>query len=373
MATSKIIAIAAGGTAGHINPALALATELRSRGYQVVFFGEPDRLEATLVPEAGFEFVPVETKGFDRSRPWTLIQALVVMGQAQSTIKHYCQDNHLDIAAAVGFGAYVELPLLRCCLKEHIPCAIHEQNSVPGLANKYLSGKVDRVCVSFPAAKAAFQSRVKDPAVLQVTGNPVRQKVLEVSRDEARKSLDIPEDAQMVLVFGGSLGAQRINQAMVEAAHELLQRPQVYIIHAAGPRDFDQIEAEAEKLRLDRERYRLYPYIKDMAEALNSADLVVSRAGASSVAEIAACGLPSVLIPDPFATADHQTTNARWLEDAGAALIVPDEQVDHDSMVKLVSQMLNDTEKLQTMAGNAQAMEQGQAAKLLADQVESMV
>ena len=149
------VAIAAGGTAGHINPALALAEELRERGHQVTFYGQPNKLEGTLVPEAGFELVPIHVNGFDRRRPWTLISAAYNLERAKMQLhKRFKEQGAPDVA--IGFGAYVELPLLQLCAKLHIPYLIHEQNSVTGLANRVSAGKADKVCIAFPEARKAF-------------------------------------------------------------------------------------------------------------------------------------------------------------------------------------------------------------------------
>ena len=177
------VAIAAGGTAGHINPALALAEELRARGDEVVFFGQTRRLEATLVPEAGFPLVPIEVSGFDRSHPWTLITAVRQIAAAEKALeRHFAEEGRPDVA--IGFGAYVELPLLRWCAKKGVPYLLHEQNSVAGLANKVSAKKAHTVCIAFPQAEAAFAGKAKRIAV---TGNPVRSSVIEASRADARE------------------------------------------------------------------------------------------------------------------------------------------------------------------------------------------
>ena len=326
MADSLRVAIAAGGTAGHINPALALAEELAARGHQVEFFGQPKKLESTLVPQAGFPFNPIDVTGFDRSRPWTLVSALWRMRAAQKTIGRHFGSERPDVA--VGFGAYIELPLINWCHAQGIPCVIHEQNSVPGLANKTSAAKVKTVCVSLPVAIDAFRGKVGPDTQIVVTGNPVRQSVIRADRAQGRRDLGIPEDATMLLVFGGSLGARHLNQGVAALKSKLLSRRDLYVIHSTGKGEYDSVVQELALTQEESARWRVMPYIDRMGEALAAADLVLSRAGASSVAEIAALAVPSVLVPYPFATADHQTTNARYLVDAGAAVLLPDEKID---------------------------------------------
>lgn len=369
MADSLRVAIAAGGTAGHINPALALAEELAARGHQVEFFGQPKKLESTLVPQAGFPFNPIDVTGFDRSRPWTLVSALWRMRAAQKTIGRHFGSSRPDVA--VGFGAYIELPLINWCHAQGIPCVIHEQNSVPGLANKTSAAKVKTVCVSLPVAIDAFRGKVGPDTQIVVTGNPVRQSVIRADRAEGRRSLGIPKDATMLLVFGGSLGARHLNQGVAALKSKLLSRKDLYVIHSTGKGEYDSVVQELALTPDEAARWRVMPYIDRMGEALAAADLVLSRAGASSVAEIAALAVPSMLVPYPFATADHQTTNARYLVDAGAAVLLPDEKIDTSEFEDDLLDLVDDPARRQAMRDAARGLAQDKAALALADQVES--
>ena len=369
MANSLRVAIAAGGTAGHINPALALAEELAARGHQVEFFGQPKKLESTLVPQAGFPFNPIDVTGFDRSRPWTLVSALWRMRAAQKTIGRHFGSSRPDVA--VGFGAYIELPLINWCHAQGIPCVIHEQNSVPGLANKTSAAKVKTVCVSLPVAIDAFRGKVGPDTQIVVTGNPVRQSVIRADRAEGRRSLGIPKDATMLLVFGGSLGARHLNQGVAALKSKLLSRKDLCVIHSTGKGEYDSVVQELALTPDEAARWRVMPYIDRMGEALAAADLVLSRAGASSVAEIAALAVPSMLVPYPFATADHQTTNARYLVDAGAAVLLPDEKIDTSEFEDDLLGLIDDPARRQAMRDAARGLAQDKAALALADQVES--
>lgn len=370
MAKSLCVAIAAGGTAGHINPALALAEELRDRGHEVHFFGQSTRLEAQLVPQAGFDFTPIRVTGFDRARPWTLVSALWRMRRAQASIgRHFATTRRPDVA--VGFGAYVELPLLNWCASQGIPVVLHEQNSVPGLANKTLAGKAARVCVSFPVAIDAFRERVGAATQIVVTGNPVRSSVINASGAAGRAHNDIPADATLLVVFGGSLGAAHLNEGVIALKDELLARDGLYIIHSTGQQDYDHVVSALSLTAEQERRWHVCPYIDAMGEALAASDLVLSRAGASSIAEIAALAVPSMLVPYPHATADHQTTNATYLVGAGAAVMLADDRIDTPAFSHELLSLVDDGARRAAMRAAARGLGQDRAASALADQVES--
>ena len=363
------VAIAAGGTAGHINPALALAEELSSRGHHVAFFGQQRRLEGTLVPQAGFGLTSLDVTGFDRSKPWTLLTALWRMSKAERFLtRHFAEVGKPDVA--VGFGAYIELPLMRWCAKQGVPYVLHEQNSVPGLANKTSAPKATKVCVSLPVAIDAFRDRVTSQDRIVVTGNPVRRSVVNASREAGRAAFGIDEGQTMLLVFGGSLGARHLNEGVVALKDELLARENLHIVHSTGKELFDEVGSQLTLAADEAARWQVKPYIDNMGEALAAADLVLSRAGASSIAEIAALAVPSMLVPYPLATADHQTTNARYLVDAGAATMIADDGIDSPAFGEMLLGLVDDADKRKEMREKALGLGQAQAASVLADEVE---
>ena len=363
------VAIAAGGTAGHINPALALAEELRGRGCHVTFYGRPSKLEGRLVPAAGFELVPVEVTGFDRSRPWTALTSMYRVGAAQRMLaRRFKALGAPD--AAIGFGAYVEVPLLLWCKSAHVPYLLHEQNSVPGLANKMMAPHAARVCISVPAAEKVF-AREGDASHVVLTGNPVRRSVIDADGAAGRASLGIPADATLLLVFGGSLGAKTINEGMARLKDRLLAVPGLYVVHSTGRDGFDATVDALALTPAEQKRWRVMPYIDNMGDALAASDLVLSRAGASSIAEIAALGVPAVLVPYPFATADHQTTNARYLTDAGAAELFADDEVSGDRFASELLDLVSSPARRAAMHAAASGLAQDKAASKLADQLEA--
>lgn len=370
MSQSLNVTIAAGGTAGHINPALALAEELRDRGHHVSFVGQTAKLEGRLVPEAGFDFIPIKVAGFDRSRPWTALTSLHLAHAAEKDLSRaFASAGAPDVC--IGFGAYVEVPLLNWCRAHKVPYLLHEQNSVPGLANKMCAAHAARVCCALPQALAAFEGKGADGTHV-VTGNPVRRSVIGASRETGRTAFGVPEGATMLLVFGGSLGAHHLNEAVCNLKDELLARPDLYVIHSTGADDADFVRGTLALTDEEATRWKVMPYISNMGEALAAADLVVSRAGASSIAEVAALAVPSILVPYPHATADHQTTNAHYLVDAGAALLVADSDLDSASFSTPLLELLGDASRREAMRASAAGLGQAKAACALADQVESV-
>jgi UDP-N-acetylglucosamine--N-acetylmuramyl-(pentapeptide) pyrophosphoryl-undecaprenol N-acetylglucosamine transferase len=369
MSDKLSVAIAAGGTAGHINPALALAEELSSRGHDVRFVGQSSRLEARLVPEAGYPLLCIEVTGFDRSRPWTLVTALARMVSAERALDRiFAKQGAPDVA--VGFGAYVELPLMRWCAHHKVPYVLHEQNSVPGLANKVSARKAAVLALSFPAARAAFEGRVGKATAVEVTGNPVRRSVIDAQRDEGRAALGISDDETLLLVFGGSLGARHLNQGVAALKDQLLAREGLHIVHSTGRDEYESVVQALSLTEEEAARWKVMPYIDDMGSKLAAADVVLSRAGASSVAEIAAKAAPSVLVPYPFATADHQTTNAHLLVDVGAAKLLPDDQIDTPAFAETLLALVDDPAARAQMKDAAMGLAQDRAAASLADCVE---
>lgn len=372
--TDKLsVAIAAGGTAGHVNPALALAEELRARGHYVRFYGQTRRLEGTLVPQAGFDFSPIEVSGFDRRRPWTLASALVhLRHERRRLVKMFQDDPSSRPDVAIGFGAYLELPLIQAASKLGIPVALHEQNSVAGLANKR-SAKVARlIALGQPSVEETFRSRCASDAKIVFTGNPVRASVLQGDRERGRAAWGIPRDATVLLVFGGSLGAKHLNERLASLKSTLLGIDNLYIVQSTGKGGYDDAVRALALTEEESRRWQVRSYIDDMGDALAAADLVLSRAGASSVAEIAALAVPSVLVPYPLATEDHQTTNSRFLVDAGAAVLWPDADIDSDAFERDLVDLIDSPDRRAAMRKAARGLAQDAAAQVLASELEAI-
>ena len=365
------VLFAAGGTGGHINPALAAAQELRGRfpDARILFVGTAKKMEAQLVPKAGFDFKTINISGFQRSfapadilhNIGTLRRLLFVTGQCKKIINEFKPD------VVVGFGGYVSIPVARAAEQMGIPVVVHEQNSVMGLANKELSKKARAVCLTYECAKEGVA--IPTATQVHVTGNPVRKKVLLATREEGRRMLGIPDDALMLLVFGGSLGARQLNEGIAALKSELLSRENLHVVHITGPKEFERTTAELALTEEEAKRWHVMGYQDRMGETLAATDAIVSRAGATSLAEISARAIPALLVPYPHATADHQTTNARAYVAAGCAEMIPDAEVGSEKFAQLVFSLVDDADVRAGMTAAAREQKTADAAAKLADVV----
>ncbi|OUO90071.1 undecaprenyldiphospho-muramoylpentapeptide beta-N-acetylglucosaminyltransferase [Gordonibacter sp. An230] len=358
--------LSGGGTAGHINPAIALSEELVGRGWDVRFAGTPTGVEARLVEQAGIPFTSFEARGFDRAHPLTLPKALAVIQKSTRLARAWFDEVRPDVV--VGFGGYVCIPVARAAEQRGIPVVVHEQNSVMGMANRYLAKRAAAVCLTYERAAEALSADARSHVV--VTGNPVRTSVLEATRFEGRVAFGVPGDALMLLVTGGSLGARHLNQAVVGRKEMLLSHPDLHVVHVTGPKELDAV-TEALALSPEEEgRWHLMGFTDRMGEAMAAADAIVSRAGATSLAEISARALPALLVPFPHATEDHQTMNARSCVEAGAAFMVADAEIDGPAFESALRVLVGDADVRGRMAEAARAQKAQDAAALLADAVE---
>lgn len=357
------IVLSGGGTAGHINPALALAESLIEQGHEVFYAGTPQGVEARLVKEANLPFTPFEAKGFNRNHPKTIFSAVRIIIKSTKLACAWFEEIKPDVVVA--FGGYVCIPVGRAAKKMGVPLVIHEQNSVMGMANKYLAKTARAVALTYEVAGAP----VADKEKLVVTGNPVRSSVLTSTREEGRSMLGIPEEASMLLVFGGSLGARHLNAAISSMKKDLLAIDNLYVVHITGPKELETVEAVLALTEEEKKRYLVMGYQNRMGETMAACDMVVSRAGATSLAEISARCIPAILVPFPFATADHQTTNARSYVRAGAAWMMADDMVETPEFKELVLTFVDDEKARLKMSEAARGFETGNAASKLADVV----
>lgn len=361
------VVMSGGGTAGHIYPALTVAEELRAGGRdEVTFVGTPDGPEARLVPGAGVAFVGLRAKGFDRARPLTLVTGVAtVLGSTVRAVR-LLRSVRADVVA--GFGGYVSIPVGLAAVLTRTPLVLHEQNSVPGLANRMLSGWARAVGVTYEASSGYL----KHPGRVVVTGNPVRAAVLGATRASGREALGIAGDSVVLLVFGGSRGARHINHAVVALRDELLAQPDVVVLHVAGHSEAGDVRERLAAAGGDESgRYRVFEYLEDMGSAIAAADLVIARAGATSIAEITALGRAAVLVPYPYATDDHQTLNARAVSQAGAGVLVADAELDGGEFVGMVTGLLRDGSRRATMAAASAALGRPDAGARVAALVRS--
>ena len=358
-----LVVLSGGGTAGHINPALALADVLKDRGCDVRFAGTPTGVEARLVREAGIPFTPFEAQGFNRNHPLTLPKAVLKIQKSTKQARAWFDEIKPDVV--VGFGGYVCIPVARAAEQRGIPVVVHEQNSVMGMANKYLAKRAASVCLTYEHAASALP----DASRVRLTGNPVRASVFSATRDEGRKAFGVPSDARMLLVTGGSLGARHLNQAVAGLKDALLAYDDLHIVQVTGPKELDAVRDQLALSPEQERRWRLLGYTDRMGDAMAAADVIVSRAGATSLAEISARALPALLVPFPYATEDHQTTNAQACVEAGAAFLVADADVEGPEFERRLRELIEDRDLRERMSTAARAQKTRDAAGLLADAV----
>lgn len=363
MSGSVWAVIAGGGTAGHVHPALAIAEEFVSRGRDrssLHFVGSQRGQEVDLVPEHGYELTALPGRGIARKLSAENLRSAWALTQA--TRQAFTLLRRLRPKVIVSVGGYASVPCAVAAIPMRIPLIVAEQNSVPGAANRMVGRFARASAVSFPGT---------DLPSATVTGNPLRPEILAVDRDkgrvEARRRLGVPPDAHFVAVFGGSLGAKRINQSLIDALPQLAQLPNLAIRHIVGARDWDLFGSTEAP---DALAYQAIRYEEDMASVYAAADLLLCRAGATSVAEIAAIGVPSILVPLPGAPGDHQTLNARALSDHQAAELVPDAELTPERLTSALADLLGSESRLSTMEQRARELGRRDAACRIADLCE---
>jgi UDP-N-acetylglucosamine--N-acetylmuramyl-(pentapeptide) pyrophosphoryl-undecaprenol N-acetylglucosamine transferase len=343
--------IAAGGTVGHLAPSLAVAEALRARGVEVTFAGSPDRVEARLVPERGYDFESFRVAGLPRRPGAKLVRALGLAAAAPAVCLRILDRRRPHVV--LGGGGYVAGPMVFAAWLRRIPAALTEADAHLGLANRLASPFARRVFLALPVAG-------RNGAKYRVVGRPVPAKSVAVARGDARDRLGLPSDEPVILVFGGSLGAALLNELAVEAWSE---RGPV-VLHLCGERDYESLRP-----RVSRPGYHLLPFLDDIGLAYGAADLAVARAG-GSVWELAAAGLPAVLVPGEFATGDHQAKNAGWFERTGGAVIV--RESDAPTIPALVEELLGDRERLERMGAAMRAAAKPDAAERIADELVAL-
>lgn len=357
------VVVGTGGTAGHVFPAIATAERLRDRGVDVRFVGRAGALEDRLAREAGFPMETVDALPFVRKLSLAALRAPFAALRAAQRARGYVRGANV----VLGMGGYVSVPVALAARGEGVPLVLHEQNAKLGLANRVASRWARAVALSFPEAEAGLPRRV--PRTL--TGNPVRAQVARVARDreelahEAIPALDLEAGRRTVVVMGGSQGALRVNRAAVDAARLLSERRDLQILLITGQAHLDAVRGalpESGPLVV-----RTMAFLDRIELAYAVADLVVGRAGATTVAEVAACGLPALLVPYPYATARHQEANARVLQRAGGATVLLDDECTGPALAERLEALIDHDERLVAMARGSAAFGRPEAAGALAD------
>ena len=343
------IVIAGGGTAGHVSPSIAVADRLREEGLDVEFVGSPTGQEASLVPAAGYRFHAIAARPFRRELSARSLAAPFVALRSVAV----CRPIVRGAGAVVGMGGYASIPAVLAARTTSVPAVIHEQNAIPGLANRILARTAIAAAVSFEATRRSFPAGLR----VVVTGTPVRRRIVDVPvrrdglRAEAVRSLGLDADRTTVLVTGGSLGALHLDRTVAGAIPLLSGRGDLQLLVLTG-REHEAVVAGPAGRTMEL-LVRTLPFLDRMDVALAIADLAVSRAGANTIHELALCGIPSILVPYPHATAQHQEANARELEAHGAAEVYLDRDLTPEGLARRIVALAGDERRRATMAEKA--------------------
>ncbi len=354
-----------GGTGGHINPALAIASTVRENipTAEILFVGSEGGMEAERVPRAGFPISSLPVRGLSRKNPLKLAGTLAALQKSVGLAKRILSDFSPDIV--IGTGGFACYPTLRAAASLGIKTAVHESNAVPGLAVRLLAPKMSRVWLNFEEA-AAHLSKKADTLTV---GNPLPRGFFE----KCTPKLPPRGFRFSVLSFGGSLGATAINRAVLDAA-ELLQGEEIYFHHATGKREYESFCMAMEGRGLSGAPHLFAePYIEQMPRAMRGADVVICRAGAMSISELAAAGVAAILVPSPNVTGDHQTKNARALESVGAAILLPEEKLTGDVLAKTLTALLSDTARRREMQRAIKRFYRPEANRVIFEDILALV
>lgn len=359
MINNMRVIIAAAGTGGHINPALAIANKIKQeeKNSEIIFVGTDRGLENDLVPRAGYELKKIDAYGFNRKISIDNIKKMYKTFKSIGQAKKIIEDFKPDIM--IGTGGYICLPVGIAANKYNVPIVLHESNAFPGIAIKMLAKKASTILVGFEDAK----ERIKNAKNVVVVGNPSKVKKLTLTdnqKEEVIKKIGLSDMSKpIVLVFGGSQGAQKINESFINIISKKLNE-NYQIIWATGPSQYDMIKTKLQSLNItinNIPNVKILPYIYNMEEVMNCVDLVVSRSGAMTITEISIVGKPSIFIPFPYATENHQEYNAKVLEKVGAAKIILDANLDDNILNSTINEIISDKEKMCRMSENAHAVE----------------
>ena len=349
----KVI-IAAAGTAGHINPGIAIANKIKEeeKDSKILFIGTQRGLENDLVPRAGYELKTIEAYGLSKQISISNLKKMYSTLKATGKARKIIQEFKPDII--VGAGGYICGPVVWAAKKEKIPVILHESNAFPGKATKMLSKKVDTVLISFEEAR----KRIPNAKNIVFTGTPVKIEKRDYAKEEKEKilkTLELNDDKPIVLIFGGSQGAQKINEAIIGIIENKLNI-NYQIIWATGPKQFDIIKCELSKKEININNIKnakILPYIYNMEEIMNISNIIVARSGAMTITEISNLGKPSILVPLPNVSQNHQLYNAKVLEDVGAAKIILNDELTTDNLNEEIKRIIETPELMKKMGEKA--------------------
>lgn len=344
------IVVTGGGSGGHVYPALAIADKFREMDPEgeILYMGYMNGFEKGVVPKAGYRLAEIDTHWIDRSKITKLAPSAYHVGKGISQSRKILKEFKPD--AIIGTGGYVCFPVIFAGHSLEIPCYIHEQNAFPGLANRRVEKYVKKVFLGFEEGGKYF----KDKNKLVFTGNPVRSSFFNADKSAAREKLGFGKDDFIVLSFGGSLGAEAINSLAMSLMEEMNGKENQILIFGTGKRFYASVMEEIkEKGIVPESNIRILDYIDDMDSYIASSDLIISRAGALSVAETLVSGKPSILVPSPNVTGNHQYHNAKAVSDKGGAILIEEKDIDPESVKAILRELMENPEKLSEMGRKA--------------------
>jgi len=349
------VVIAAAGTGGHINPGIAIANKIKkeNKNAQITFIGTNRGLENDLVLRAGYKLKQIEAYGINRKMSIQNFKNMIKTLRSFKSAKKIIKEINPDLV--IGTGGYICGPTILAAKKYKIPTMLHESNAFPGMSVKLLANKVDIVLVGFEDAK----SRLKKAKKVVVTGTPSKIKKVQLTKEqeeEVKKQYDIKNNLPIVLIFGGSQGAKSINNALIDIIQNKLNT-NYQIIWAVGQKQYDIVRETLKSIGLNINNIKntkIVPYIYNMEDVMNLADLIIARSGAMTITEVAKVGKPAIFIPFPFATENHQEYNAKVLQNVDAAKIILDKDLNKDILNSNILEIINDSEKMKKMGKNAE-------------------
>lgn len=360
--------ITGGGTGGHIYPALAIADELKNKGWDILYLGSDHRMEAEIVPESGYDFRSLSVRPLPRTISIKIFSAIYYNLKAFLTALKIIKNFEADIV--IGTGGFVAGPVVLAGALLRKKTLIHEQNAYPGITNKLLARFVDIVCLNFAEAEKHLSINSKEK--IRITGNPVRKKIINVDQELAYKKLDLSRNLKTILITGGSLGAEIINNNLIKVYKYALKN-EIQLVHLTGKKNYDAVIKRLKNNNLDHKNslVKVIPYLKEMEYALAAADIIIARAGATGLAEITSCGIASILIPFAAAAEDHQLFNAKTLAANNAAVIIEEKELNQDLLLKKLREIIENNKKLVSMSQSAAAMTQKNSLEKIINLIEN--
>jgi UDP-N-acetylglucosamine--N-acetylmuramyl-(pentapeptide) pyrophosphoryl-undecaprenol N-acetylglucosamine transferase len=366
------IIMSGGGTGGHIYPAITIikAIQKQVKSCEVLFIGTQHGLESDIIPKEGFDFRTIDVRGFERrlsvQNLQTIIKTIGSVWQSRQIISQFKPD------IVIGTGGYVCGPVLLAASMMGIPTMIQEQNVIPGITNKILARFVDKIAVGYAEAIQYFTNQDK----VFTSGNPIRSEVLTATREEGLRALDLDPEKRTILISGGSRGARSINEAMLKVHQQFAGRKDIQLLHITGQSEYNGIVGNLKQSCIDITKAGniiIKPYLYNMPQALAVADIAVFRAGAIGLAELTARGIPSILIPYPYAAENHQEFNARVMEKQGAAVVIRDVELDGYKLIEVIDRLIQSPQTLTGMATASKEIGCPEAAESIAKMALTMI